>query len=353
MLLTELDKEFLNNYSPIPSGKAYYIDNIYQIENATKDATIIVPCYNSQDYLEKCLKSILQQNTRYDFEVIAINDGSTDETGEILRALEKKYKRLKVITQDNKGFSGARNTGIRTSSGKYLIFVDSDDYVTDGYIENLIGVALREDADIVACGFFSFYKEKKYKNVKAKNGNDRTLLNGCFWGKAFKRELFSHILLPEGYWYEDSILSHLIYPAIKKYCSIGPCQYAYRRNPQGITMASKGNPKSLDTLYITDLMINSVIEIFGKDYFYSDTYYEILIEQFYLNQRRLMDLPVEIQKMIFCKQAEFMIKHYEKFNTRNSGRKMYENSLKKMKFSCSILSIRLDKIYKIKDMLSK
>lgn len=353
MLLTELDKEFLNNYSPIPSGKAYYIDNIYQIENATKDATIIVPCYNSQDYLEKCLKSILQQNTRYDFEVIAINDGSTDETGEILRAFERKYQRLKVITQNNRGFSGARNTGIRTASGRYLIFVDSDDYITDGYIENLIGAALRENADIVACGFFSFYKGKKYKDLKARNENDRTLLNGCFWGKAFRRGLFSHVLLPEGYWYEDSILSHLIYPAIKKYYSISSCQYAYRRNPQGITMTSKGKLKSLDTLYITDLMINSVIEIFGKDYFYSDTYYETLIEQFYLNQRRLMGLPVAIQKMIFCKQAEFTIKYYKKNSTHNRNRKMYENSLRKMSFPCSILSVKFDKIYKIKNVLSK
>ena len=69
----------------------------------------------------------------------------------------------------------------------------------------------------MACGYYSFRKEKIYKKVNPKNEYDKKLLNGCFWGKAFKRELFEHFILPEGYWYEDSILQYLIYPMVKKH----------------------------------------------------------------------------------------------------------------------------------------
>lgn len=352
LLLSETDKKILEQYSPIPNGKAFSEKSVFHYSVATKDVSVIVPCYNSQEYLNECLKSILQQKTNFDFEVIAVNDGSTDDTGSILDAFAKKYNRLRVITQVNKGFSGARNTGISESRGKYLIFVDSDDYISEGYIDGLMEAAISKETDITACCYYSFYNNKKYKVVRPKNEQDSSLLNGCFWAKTFKRELFSNIMLPEGYWYEDSILAHLIYPKVTKYSSVDTCEYAYRKNPNGITETSKRQKKALDTFYITDLMLDSVRQLLGMEYYRSNAYYEILIEQFYLNQRRLLGLPLLIQKCVFFNQALFINNSYSGKTTNNSDRKLFEDSLRQNNFFKCVLAVKLDKLYKVGKIVS-
>ena len=118
-------------------------------------------------------------------------------------------------------------------------------YISEGYIDGLVGSATSKETDVTACGYYSFYNKKKYKVVRPQNGQDGSLLNGCFWAKTFKRELFSNIMLPEGYWYEDSILAHLIYPKVTRYSSVDTCEYAYRKNPKGITETSKRQKKAL------------------------------------------------------------------------------------------------------------
>lgn len=98
--------------------------------------SFIVPVYNTEKYLKKCLDSLVNQ-TYKDFEIIVVNDGSTDESYKIISRYKNKYKNISVINQENEGLSMARNRGVQKSSGKYIIFVDSDDYVSDKLLENI------------------------------------------------------------------------------------------------------------------------------------------------------------------------------------------------------------------------
>lgn len=345
--------EILTSYSPRPTGIAFSDESVFKYAKPTLDLSVIVPCFNAQDYLKECIDSLIKQKTKYKFEILIINDGSTDNTEKILDEYTRKYSYIKVITQENKGFSGARNTGICESLGKYLMFIDSDDYITEDYFENLLKVAMKERADLVACGYYSFKGNYIYKRIIPQGDKDKTLLNGCFWGKIFKRDLFEHITLPEGYWYEDTILAHLIYPKINIFRSVTGCFYAYRQNPNGITISSRKNPKALDTFYITELMIKSITNILPEEYIYSQHYYEILLEQLYLNQCRLEKLPKNIKKIVFNLQSQFICENYGDFNTTSKVKKGYEFTLKKNMYKKAVIHIKLSKIYKIINLLKR
>lgn len=137
-LYDRLHDKVLIKYVKNPMTECYSKDYVFKYQEAIYDATVIIPCYNVEKYVAECMESILKQKTSYNIEIIAIDDGSTDSTAEILRRYSTKIKNFRIITQCNKGLSGARNTGIREARGKYLIFIDSDDYVTSDYIDFLL-----------------------------------------------------------------------------------------------------------------------------------------------------------------------------------------------------------------------
>ena len=99
--------------------------------------SIIVPVFNSEKYIEKCLKSLLAQ-TYKDLEILVIDDGSKDNSSDVVRQLQLDDQRIKLICQENQGVSSARNKGIEMSKGQYIVFVDSDDYVESNYVETLL-----------------------------------------------------------------------------------------------------------------------------------------------------------------------------------------------------------------------
>ena len=98
--------------------------------------SFVVPVYNTSKYLKKCLDSLVKQTFK-DFEVIIVNDGSTDKSKDIILKYESKYDSIKVINQENQGLSMARNNGVKKASGKYIIFIDSDDYVEKGLLKEI------------------------------------------------------------------------------------------------------------------------------------------------------------------------------------------------------------------------
>lgn len=350
MLLCDNEKkEILEHFSERPRGKCITEKSVFKCDFPTLDLSIIVPCYNIEAYLEQCLDSLLNQSTDISYEIIAIDDGATDATGTILDKYQKMSKNLKVIHQENKGLSGARNRGIEEANGKYLMFVDSDDYVSENYIDSLTRKALDNDADMVACGYSTFVDNKVIKNVKPNNDIDS--IHGCAWGKVFRRDLFEKIRFPEGYWYEDSIYRHLILPQIEKYYVEKKPIYFYRRNRNGITQSSIARPKAIDTLYITDLMISSLKYVVSEDYMLSDRYYRILINQFYLNQQRILKLPTNIQEIVFEIQVNFLKKFFHGFEKKHKS--TYEKAVFAGNFKKSIYIIKLNKIYKIIDIVRK
>lgn len=159
--------------------------------------SIIIPTYNAEKTMNRCIDSILLQ-TFTDYEVIIINDGSTDKSLDIITYYTDIDKRIKYINQNNKGVSSARNEGILHSEGDYLVFIDSDDYIEPDYLENLS----RSQADIVVCGYKTFgkvvmrdapKKNKLYLGDDVKNQLTSNINKSYYrtpWCKAFKRVLF-------------------------------------------------------------------------------------------------------------------------------------------------------------------
>ena len=138
--------------------------------------SIVVPVYNSSKYLARCLDSILMQTFR-DYEVIVVDDGSTDSSASICDAYAEKYKMIKVIHQNNAGVSAARNKGIDESRGKYLMFVDSDDYIDTNMLDVAVSKIEEYDADL----FISGDIEEYVSNGKITNSVKRTITSSCLY----------------------------------------------------------------------------------------------------------------------------------------------------------------------------
>ena len=122
--------------------------------------SIIIPCYNVENYLGKCVDSVLNNKLKDEFEIILVNDGSTDNTLGVIKSYAKQYPDvIKYIDQKNKGLSGARNSGMDIAKGEYITFLDSDDYVDSAMYNKLLKKASKGDFDIVTCGVRMVYDD--------------------------------------------------------------------------------------------------------------------------------------------------------------------------------------------------
>lgn len=163
--------------------------------------SVIVPVYNVEPYLSKCIDSILEQQYE-SWELILIDDGSPDRCGEIIDQYAKRDSRIVAIHQENKGVSAARNTGLARAAGKYISFVDPDDYISEMFLEKLVLKMEQEDADIACCNWNSFSDEETFvhevKNVPSIMTCEEWLchifdsprsIGGSNWNKLFRRSL--------------------------------------------------------------------------------------------------------------------------------------------------------------------
>lgn len=185
--------------------------------------SVIVPVYNTQDYLRECIDSVLNQSLT-DFELICIDDGSTDNSLEILNDYGREDERIKIISQQNRGLGASRNVGLDIAQGEYVLFLDSDDYLSLDALESLYGTAVNQNLDLTMF---------KIKNFNTKTGRqsrseyfDMTFLREMVhddvfdWrdvksrifdisvtatSKLFRRELISDIEFPEGLLFEDNL----------------------------------------------------------------------------------------------------------------------------------------------------
>lgn len=289
-------RENLANCSPRPAGTAEASNRLLP---PRCDLQIVIPAYNVEKYLSACMDSVLAQETKYTYHVILIDDGSTDATP----AIANRYaddSRVTVIHQKNRGLSGARNTGIRELFGKYIMFVDSDDLLMPTAVEALLHTAFRFDCDLVeGSAYYVFDDHQTVMHRYPASGpipSPMDVLHGHAWGKVYKASLFQNLCFPEGYWYEDSLLSYLIFPRLRSAGVASEMVYGYRINQAGIVKASQGKPKAVDTFYITEELIAAHDQA-GLPV--DDAYLRYLLHQFRLNQFRLADLPVEIQESVF------------------------------------------------------
>lgn len=237
--------------------------------------TVIVPVYNVEDYLIRCVDSILKQTYR-NLEIILIDDGSPDKCGEICDSYLSQDSRIKVIHKVNGGLSDARNTGIDSATGEYLMFIDSDDFLREQSIEILYNLVKLNNADI-AVGQFKYYKTIADINLNQKKKTE-TLLSGynalitMFYQdkfensaccKLYHRHLFETRRFPIGLLYEDLATTHKLIEEAKSVIITDEVIYYYFIRENSI-MGEKFSEKNLDILLIGDSLIKEY-ESKGKE----------------------------------------------------------------------------------------
>lgn len=198
------------------------------------DLSFIVPVYNSEKFIERCVTSLCSQRTNATFECICVNDGSTDNSLCLLHKLQKKYPdKLIVVSQENKGISATRNKGLEMARGEYVGFIDNDDYVSDNYIETLWNCKKQTNADLIQTGHKYVdangicFGEDTSSNVFIENDHHEIMryLKGYLWSGIIRKSLFKDVRLPLGFWYEDMITCMLLFRLCTSYSFISDCLY--------------------------------------------------------------------------------------------------------------------------------
>lgn len=231
--------------------------------------SIIVPIYNVEKYLERCIITLVNQSYK-NIEIILVCDGSPDKSGEICDKWSKKDNRIKVIHKENGGLSDARNKGLDIAKGNYICFVDSDDYVHKDYVKVLYELNLKYNADISVCGNYNVKGNEDY-TVKLPKGNDFVSSAEDFlykkkhfycvaWGKLYKRKIFNNIRYPKGKIHEDVAVVHRILYEAKNIAVTDLKLYYYFVNENSI-MRCKYSIKHLDIL---DNLYDSFNYFFNK-----------------------------------------------------------------------------------------
>ena len=228
------------------------------------DVSIIVPVYNAEKNIESCLKTVLEQKTNYTYEIICVNDGSTDSSLEILEKLSGTTNKLTVINQRNSGASVARNAGMKIAKGRYFFFVDSDDMLPANAIELLIKKALKTNADIIQGSIAKCNVDGRVYYVNAvKNEMSDNLLEyyncnmiGTAWGRLYKREMWDGINFFEGYAYEDAIVWCNVYLKCKKMAFVPQVTYIFRSSDNSLFKRQNNSVKCLDSIWIIEECIN-------------------------------------------------------------------------------------------------
>lgn len=288
--------------------------------------SIIVPVYNVSKYLDKCILSILHQSFK-DFELILVDDGSTDGSGDLCDVYSKMDARVKVYHQKNQGQAVARNFAVKVAKGEYLGFVDSDDWVESDMFEKLLMTAIKHNADVVICRLQTVTEKGEVKDILG-YGETMTMdksqatseilrddkMQSFPVNKLYKRKIFDNVEFPPDRYFEDTAT---IYKAIynsEKVVTIPYVGYNYRYNPN-----STCNNKNLDYMKLVKREYDNALA-FGERYMFCKKYIQIedvrklCANKAYSRMRSFVHLQVhkkfplsDIQK----KQIDVIMKSFE------------------------------------------
>ena len=236
--------------------------------------SIGVPVYNVEEYLRQCLNSIMEQ-TFTDFEVIMVDDGSTDNSFSICQEYVAKDNRFKLIHQENKGLAGARNTCIKNMHGEYITWIDSDDKVKPDYLEKLLQVQEETDAQIINCvrhdiknGIEHYYDYTPlYKDLKRIELSGRDALRGVLfdrysivtlWGTLIDRKLYKGWFCSQGVKFEDVDNKFKLYLRTNKVALVPEQLYGYRQRNDSIMGNAIHQKTFLEELKLTKDLIHFI-----------------------------------------------------------------------------------------------
>lgn len=236
--------------------------------------SIIVPVYNVENYIDRCLKNLVNQTLK-DIEIIVVNDGSTDDSKSIIDNYIEKYQ-IKYLEKENGGLSSARNFGLRYATGEYVAFLDSDDYVEKNMYEEMYKLAKNENSDMVECDFawewdclekYEINKKIK-KDIRKKYKNKREMMKRprvVAWNKLIKRSIIeeNNIKFPEGLIYEDLEFFYKLIPYVNKISYLNKYFVHYVQREDSIS--NKQTEKNGDIFKI----LNNIIEFYKKNNLYT------------------------------------------------------------------------------------
>ena len=210
---------------------------------------VIVPVYNAAPYIERCVKS-LQKQTYQNFEIILIDDGSKDNSLELCKALANEDDRIIVLNRPNGGASAARNMGLAYVRGQYVVFADSDDYVSPSYLENLYRAAQQGNYDIVQCNLESTFDTDKRMETVAYSQDDvnevtkKQALNErkykvSVWGKIYCSHIFKDFRFQEGIIYEDDASYYIFVDRANRLAVLNETLYYYYMSENSVMRNDK------------------------------------------------------------------------------------------------------------------
>lgn len=227
------------------------------MENHKMKVSIIVPMYNVANYLVKCLDSLLEQDLSWsDYEIILVNDGSTDNCGEIAQQYADKYTNINFISQENRGLSEARNAGIKQANGKYIIFVDSDDYLQPNTLGALLGQAERDNLDVLRFRYQNVKESGEtfiphegmktdYNDYSSIPTDGLTFLNERMWVQCYacqflvRTEIVKQELFTPNIYFEDTDWTPRMLLRAKRVASVDSIVYNYLWREGSITLSQK------------------------------------------------------------------------------------------------------------------
>lgn len=312
--------------------------------------SIIMPVYNSELYLEKSIESIINQDFN-DYELICVNDGSNDNSKKILEKYAKKNKKIKIINQENKGVIKARIAGYEAATGKYIAWVDSDDFIEKEMFSRLINAANENKADVVYCNY-NFYpknviNKKKWFNNFEGNVDWKFVMNNTIqWNKIVKKELLDQVKITKLFEEIGEGCYGIVLIKAKKIISINECLYNYRvghtslsSNFENIDWYKKVVKRANANLqYVTkEKYSNEWIEYYKYRYLYYNLI--LLIVSAYNNNKKVF---LNCKKTI--KENELFGKKYSKYLNKSFSKEKYMflkymgiNSFTLLKISSKIL----------------
>ncbi|MFT6919998.1 MAG: glycosyltransferase involved in cell wall biosynthesis, partial [Cognaticolwellia sp.] len=259
--------------------------------------SVIIPCYNVEVYIERCIDSILSQTIVDELQVICIDDGSTDNTFNLLEKYRNKFHNIILIKQSNQGQSAARNKGLELATGEYVGFIDSDDWINSVYYEELLTAMNKNKSDIVFCCMETVHESgavdptnaRDYaideftcislssierENVIKKFLMDRISVSPC--NKLIKRDLVidNNIKFSEGLYNEDMEFTFDLLMVSRKISKINDSIYSYWQREFSTTKAS--NYRALDMLFIVDRIKDKIYKANLQDKFlYEMVHFEL------------------------------------------------------------------------------
>lgn len=284
----------------------------------TPKITVILPVYNVEDYLPRCLASIARQ-TFQDFTVIAVNDGATDRSSEILHQFAETHPNFLVVDQENQGLAAARNTGLSLATGEYISFLDSDDFIAPTFLQELYDACVSNHAEIACCFCYYYYEDLKkrvahpfrchgvYNREQAITKLLQDLqVQSYAWNKLYKRSLFTeHNITYPSMAFEDLATTHKLFRQANTVAVIDRPLYYYVQRKTSILKTP--NPKKINDFIRAAASIRISLEqdgdytahkkAFGalcrKTNFYCDYY----LLKYHLTRRSLRGFSTQLRKI--------------------------------------------------------